>query len=53
MCPACMTTMICVAAGTASGAGLIFGGIVLRIKRLHGNSLLAGAAWVPLARRLS
>ena len=53
MCPVCMTTILCVAAGTASGAGLMFGGMILRIKRLHGRNSRAGTARVPLTRGLS
>jgi hypothetical protein len=49
MCPACVTTMVCVAAGTASGAGLIFGGIVMRIKRLHRRKPLPAAPTGPVA----
>jgi hypothetical protein len=49
MCPACVTTMVWVAAGTTSGVGLIFGGIVLRIKRLQRREPLPDTARMPVA----
>ena len=53
MCPACVTTMVCVAAGTTSGAGLIFGGIMFRIKRLQRRERRGDTARVPVAEALS